>query len=91
MLSLLAAECRALTPDLRAGSAFPKDSDVAAELRRRDVVPVYDRDPARRRLPRSCNVGAGRSAIQAQSVTMPASQPGQRRSVGGFTIEPIRP
>jgi hypothetical protein len=37
LLALLAAECRALTPDLRAGACFPEGSDVAVELARRDV------------------------------------------------------
>jgi hypothetical protein len=89
VLALLAFECRALTPDLRAGICFAEDSEVAAQLRRRATATVYDRDPAPPPQVQAISVGAGRSTIQAQSVAMPASQPGQRRSVGGFTIEPI--
>ena len=44
LLALLAAECRALTPDLRT-MCFPENSDVAAELRKRELYARFDRIP----------------------------------------------
>jgi hypothetical protein len=106
LLSLLAAECRALTPDLREGICYPEASDVAAELRKPNVVAIYDRvieDGPEQRVIGQRTV----SRIEAQSVSTPraasagssltaaaAASPAQgfvrRRPVGGFSIEPAR-
>ena len=99
LLALLAAECRALTPDLRAGICFPDDSDVGVALKQRNVVGRFDRIPEDGPPYRLAGVPAP-SRIQAQTVQAPggsavgiAAAPqsnAPRKRGGGFSIEPVK-
>jgi hypothetical protein len=91
LLALLADQCRGLTPDARAGICYPPDSDVVAHVQkpRPVVLDREDQDGAR-----AIRVEVARSAERSQiSAAQPAVAsggyfPGQRKPVGGFTIEP---
>ena len=102
LLALLAAECRALTPDLQAGICFPPGSDVAAELRKPGLHARFDRIPEDG--PREGRFGmhapaasqiqvervvAAPAAGAAMAAASPAGPPPRKR-VGGFSIEPAK-
>ena len=91
LLYLLQEECRALTPDLRAGVCFGEDSDVARYVQK-SIAQGYaidDEEGARVMRVVSVNSGSARSAVQAAAPAAPA-MPGGKPRVGGFTIESVR-
>ncbi len=90
LLSILAQQCKDLTPDLREGICYGEGSDVAAYLPKAYLAQPTD-DEEGTRIVRVVAVGSGsaRSAVQGVGVSQPGG-PGEKPSVSGFAIEPIR-
>ena len=92
LLSSLAQQCNQLTADLRAGICFPPRSDVARyleETRNTNVGQEMETEEGTT-VTRVVSAGGGRSAIQAQQVSVAPSQRIDRPTIGGFRIEPAR-